>query len=279
MGISREKIHQVLQGSSEALGVLPELAAVRPRFSLHVYNTLPSTNREAWHLIDGGHGAGTVVIAEQQTAGRGQRGRQWVSEPGGLYLSLVLEPDCAIADAALITCASAWGVAIALENLGIPLQLKWPNDFVSHGRKVGGILTESRLGRSSGAPQDRVLRQVVVGIGLNWQNPLPENGQSLYALLPDPVQTSLKSLEALAAIALRGIIQGYQYWQWQGTRSLMTAYEQKLHNFGKPVTIDGHSAIVVGVSLQGELAISYPQAEFSRFQYLKPGDKSLGYNV
>jgi biotin-[acetyl-CoA-carboxylase] ligase BirA-like protein len=171
--LDAQRLTRALAASPAELGLLPEVASLRPDFQLHLYEQLPSTNETAWQLIDQGGGAGTVVIAAAQTAGRGQWGRTWVSPPGGLYLSLVLEPELPLPESSLLTLTSAWGIATSLGNLGLPLQIKWPNDLVSQGRKIGGILTESRLAHSPTPGHAPQLQQVVIGVGLNWDNPLP----------------------------------------------------------------------------------------------------------
>ncbi|NEQ46350.1 MAG: biotin--[acetyl-CoA-carboxylase] ligase [Leptolyngbya sp. SIOISBB] len=276
--IDYQRLITALVRPSSELGILPELAALRPDFQLHLYDRLPSTNQTAWQLIDQGHGAGTVVIAAEQTAGRGQWGRTWASPPGGLYLSLVLEPEMPLRHSNLLTLTSAWGIATSLLNLAIPIQIKWPNDLVSQGSKVGGILTESRLATSTTARASPQLQQVVIGVGLNWDNPLPTNAASIRQLLPDEASTRIKTLEDLAAIALRGILQGFYYWQQQGNSAFVNAYIQKLAHHGKKVKLDGHIARVEGVTLQGDLIVSLQHNGQKFVRFLKPGEISLGYN-
>ncbi|RZM74683.1 biotin--[acetyl-CoA-carboxylase] ligase [Leptolyngbya iicbica] len=276
--LDAQRITQALTGSAAELGLQAEVASLRPDFQLHLYEQLPSTNETAWQLIDQGSGAGTVVIAARQTAGRGQWGRTWVSPPGGLYLSLVLEPELPLPQSFLLTLTSAWGIATSLTNLGAPIQIKWPNDLVSQQRKVGGILTESRLVKSPTAGDAPQLQQVVVGVGLNWDNPLPDNAISVRELWPEPSVPRVKTLEALAAIALRGILQGLYYWQQQGNAAFVNAYTQKLAHQGKTVTVDGHTARVEGVSLQGELIVSVQHEGKNFVRSLKPGEIRLGYN-
>jgi BirA family transcriptional regulator, biotin operon repressor / biotin---[acetyl-CoA-carboxylase] ligase len=112
---------------------------------------------------------GTAVVATVQTGGRGQRGRVWSSAAGGLWLSVVARPT---STEAIGTLAIRVGLAIAaaLEEQ-VPgvgsLTLKWPNDLLLEGRKLGGILTEARWS------EDRCL-WVVIGVGLNVRNILPE---------------------------------------------------------------------------------------------------------
>ncbi|MEL7315610.1 MAG: biotin--[acetyl-CoA-carboxylase] ligase [Cyanobacteria bacterium J06559_3] len=274
------RIIEALNRPAAMLGVLPELATLRPKLNLHVFDTVASTNQSAWELVAQGAGAGTVVIARQQTAGRGQWGRTWVSATGGLYLSLVLEPELAIAEATLLTLASAWGIATCLQHLGLPIQLKWPNDLVYEGRKVGGILTETRVGarRSSGEPVP-CIQTAVIGIGLNWANPLPPNATSLQQLLPDSPSEGLKGLEDLAAIALRGVLQGYHYWQYRGAAALTVAYQEKLCNLGQIVPVEGHMGQVSGVSSTGKLTVSLDHLGQESIRCFRPGEITLSYNV
>jgi len=128
--------------------------------------SVSSTNTLARELAEEGAPEGTLVLAEEQTAGRGRLGRRWLAPSGtSLLLSLVLRPQLPAAKAPQLTIISALAVRSAIgETVGLPAQLKWPNDILIHGRKVGGILIESS---SLGAG----LRYVIVGIGVNVNMP------------------------------------------------------------------------------------------------------------
>ncbi len=133
-------------------------------FRLCHYATIGSTNDEAKALARAGAANGTLVWADEQTAGRGRRGRLWRSPPGNLYLSLVLRPDAAPSRAAQLGFVAALGLGDALQPLVGPalrLRYKWPNDLLANGQKLAGILLESETSAS-----DRV-DFVVVGIGVN----------------------------------------------------------------------------------------------------------------
>jgi BirA family transcriptional regulator, biotin operon repressor / biotin---[acetyl-CoA-carboxylase] ligase len=121
-----------------------------------------STNDRARELLVQGDADGAVVVADEQTAGRGRRGRTWQSPPGrNLYLSVALVPEIGAADAWRLGLATALAVAGACEAVA-RVALKWPNDVVSagDGRKVGGLLVETIV------ESDR-LRGAVLGIGIN----------------------------------------------------------------------------------------------------------------
>lgn len=273
-----QRLITALNRPASELGSLPEFAALRPDWQIHIYDTSPSTNLTAWQLVDQGAGAGTVVIAREQTAGRGQWGRPWVSPLGGLYLSLVLEPELLLHRSNLLTLTSAWGIVTSLRNLDIELQIKWPNDLIGQGRKVGGILTESRLQSSTAAGGSPRLQQVVIGLGLNWDNPPMPQAISVRQLLPDLPFPRVETLEDLAAIALRGILQGFYFWQQQGDEAFMAAYHQHLAHCDKKIDLNGHPATVEGVSLEGDLIVTTHQNGQKLARSLKPGEISLGYN-
>ena len=126
-------------------------------------DTVDSTNNEVKRRAAGEVPAGLAVVAAQQTGGRGRRGRSFISPPGGLYLSALLQPDCPLEQVSALTAWSAVAVCDAIEALcGVRPGIKWPNDVILEGRKVCGILTELDLEGETAA-----LRYVVVGIGVN----------------------------------------------------------------------------------------------------------------
>jgi BirA family biotin operon repressor/biotin-[acetyl-CoA-carboxylase] ligase len=133
---------------------------------VHHYETLGSTNDLAKDLAARGAPEGTVVVAETQTGGRGRLGREWDSPAGvGLYASLVLRPMLPPLELPQITLTTAVAVVRALRRAaGVTPGIKWPNDLLLDGKKLGGILTEME------SESDRI-RHVVVGLGLNVNNP------------------------------------------------------------------------------------------------------------
>jgi len=133
---------------------------------VHFFETLNSTNDLAKELAAQGAPEGAVVVAEAQTGGRGRLGREWNSPPGvGLYVSLVLRPMLPPMELPQITLTTAVAVVRAVRRVaGLAPGIKWPNDLLLNGKKLGGILTEMET------ESDRI-RHVVVGLGLNVNNP------------------------------------------------------------------------------------------------------------
>ncbi|WP_226581733.1 biotin--[acetyl-CoA-carboxylase] ligase [Acuticoccus sediminis] len=99
------------------------------------------------------------VIADRQVAGRGRRGRPWVSEPGNLYASFAFSPTWSETAFGLLPLAAAVALADAVDSLGVSARVKWPNDVLVNGLKVSGILIESEWVGT--------VRRVVVGFGVN----------------------------------------------------------------------------------------------------------------
>ena len=126
---------------------------------LRRYQTLGSTNDAARDWAEAGAPDGAVVIAREQTQGRGRRGRDWVSPPDcGLLFSMIVRDIETLAHA---TLGAAVAMAMAIEAIcGMRAQVKWPNDVLLHNRKVGGILCEAQWknGRAE---------FLIIGIGLN----------------------------------------------------------------------------------------------------------------
>ena len=151
---------ELLDAAKVQATLRPEAASLLSRLEIH--ETISSTNALAMQQAEQGGAAGLVCTAEQQSAGRGRRGRQWVSPfASNLYLSVVWEFSQGAAALEGLSLAVGVAVAKALSSCDLPaVQLKWPNDVLYDGAKLGGILLEM-TGDAAG------VCQVVVGVGLN----------------------------------------------------------------------------------------------------------------
>lgn len=167
---SSRKKGYLLQRSSDLLieGEVRERLGTRifgRRKIFHFVET-DSTNIRARYLADRGEPEGTVVIAESQTAGRGRRGRSWFSPLGeNVYVSVILRPSLPPDEISGLTLLASVAAAESLRSLtAIPARIKWPNDLVAGGKKLGGILTQVS------AEMDFV-DYVIIGLGLNVNTP------------------------------------------------------------------------------------------------------------
>ena len=134
------------------------------RDTLYWYDTIDSTNTKAKELAKDGAPHGTVLIAGHQTGGRGRLGRSFSSPAGmGVYLSVILRPNCPPEDLMHLTCATAVAMCEAVEKAsGIRPGIKWTNDLVFRKKKLGGILTELSVNQITG-----LVDYAIIGIGIN----------------------------------------------------------------------------------------------------------------
>jgi BirA family biotin operon repressor/biotin-[acetyl-CoA-carboxylase] ligase len=129
---------------------------------LRYFDSIGSTNTEALKWAEGGAPEGALVVANHQTEGRGRWGRTWLSAPDSLLqFSLILRPELPVERLGLVTTALGVACADVIEVMaGIPTGIKWPNDVIVRGRKLAGILVESKL---NGAQ----LSTAIAGVGIN----------------------------------------------------------------------------------------------------------------
>lgn len=151
-----------------APALLDRLHGLRLGRPLHVFAQLGSTNDHARELAEAGAPEGTLVLAEEQTAGRGRGGRRWLTPAGSaLAFSLILRPPWPARHGARLSMLAGLAVCDALgQTAGLTAALKWPNDVLLNGRKTAGLLVESVL-------EGERLAYAVIGLGLNvsWAPP------------------------------------------------------------------------------------------------------------
>jgi len=155
----------------------PAVGAGLDGFDVEFHDSLDSTNRRARDLAGRGR-ENVVVLAAEQTGGRGRLDRDWASPRGGIWLSVLLRPPVPAAHAPVYTLAAAVAVTRAVREVGVDATIKWPNDVLVGGRKLAGVLTEAEHEGGS-------LAWLVVGVGLN-ANVAP-------ATLPGDRPTSLRA--------------------------------------------------------------------------------------
>lgn len=240
-----------------------ELGGGEPCPQFCCFERVDSTNRLAWEAPT----LPTVIIAQQQTAGRGQWGRTWQSPPGGLYLSLAIpSPDL---PPLIVTLIAGWAIASTLRNFHLPVSLKWPNDLLLEGRKLGGIKTEQRSGTN----------RLVIGVGINWSNPVPPEGinvRSAQAYPSHPGHT-LPSLEHLATLIVISIQQGLAQWPAPQIPQFIPQYWELLESRHRSVTVAGAIGEIIGITPQGELRIRLRGVGTQTEITCAPGSVSLGY--
>ncbi|KAF1073787.1 biotin--[acetyl-CoA-carboxylase] ligase [Halodesulfovibrio sp. MK-HDV] len=223
---------------------------------VHYLPSVGSTNIEAMQLAFTDAPEGTVVVADEQTGGRGRQGRTWHSPLGcGLYVSVVLRPDIAPNEAPIITLLTNVAAAEAVyELVGILPVCKWPNDVLIEGCKIAGNLTEIFLSGDA-------VGHIVSGVGINVR-PLPKK------LVPD-LRTAPCSLEGVAGKSisrvelLQAYLVRYEHWYMlvkeQGFAPLLTRWKELTDVVGKELTVQVRGETIKGtvtdVSTDGMLLL------------------------
>lgn len=220
-----------------------------------------STNNEAKRRCIAGQGNSLLVVAGRQTAGRGRKGRCWVSDDGqGLWMSLVVTPEIDISQIQKITLLTAVSVCDALIGLdaGLEPRIKWPNDILLGGRKLCGILCEM-ISDMDGA------HYVVLGIGINMRVPrggFPEEITHKATALEEWLQEPPPRLALAAAVV--NSIDGYLR-QWaESFLPVAEAYRKYMLPAGSPVIwmegdAAGREAVLMGVDDEGGLLLMTEQ--------------------
>lgn len=180
---------------------LDELRERWSRESVHLYGSVGSTNERAGELAESGAPAGTVVLAREQTEGRGRAGRRWHSPPDtGLYMSVIFRPD-RIDNPVLLQLVAGLGIAAELDAdfEGLDPAVKWPNDLVADDRKFGGVLSEATW-------EEDTPRHLVVGTGINVGEPdgFPEGLRGGATSLQEVLDEEIPLVEVADAV-LRGL--------------------------------------------------------------------------
>ncbi len=219
--------------------------------TLHRHDLIDSTNDEALRLARDGAPDGTIVVARQQSAGRGRQGRLWISPPGNVYVSYLVRtarfPGFVPARAAEIGFVAALAVADTLDTIIAGSRLKWPNDVLLAGAKIAGILTEM-TGNA-----------IIIGIGINVAHSPPD--------MPYPV-VSAAALGATASaedalVTLTGRLdQRLADWAARGFGPVREAWLQRGPTQGQSLTARVGASTVTGrfagLAEDGALLLSTP---------------------
>ena len=261
---------QRLSNSQNQIKTLTQQLDIATPIPLHIFDSIPSTNTKLWELIDGGIEIPVGAIALQQTAGKGQWGKSWFSPDGGLYLSVALSLDLAIINHPHLVMATAWGITIVLRHYQLPVTIKWSNDLILEQRKLGGIKIETRNSHHK-------IIQAVVGVGINWCNPVPAIGINLQSYYQDKSQKNITSLEELAAITTYGVLLGYRYYLSVGIEQLLIDYLAILSSLGQQVMFNNCPGKVTGVTIEGKLKVRLRSPGATTEITFAQGQISLGY--
>lgn len=239
---------------------------------LEAYAEIDSTNRRARQLGEEGAAGGAVVVAESQTAGRGRRGRSWVTPAGSaLAFSVLLRPQLPPQRVSMLTLVAAMAVSRAIdEQTGLSTRIKWPNDIVVNKKKLCGILTEM-------STELEVIHYVVIGIGINvhireFPQELQEKATSLY------LETGKRwNRSELLGLVMKYLEEYLEKFESSGDMSgLRAEYEARLAGKGSQVSLEENGAVrralCLGITDNGGLLV---QHEDGRTEEIISGEVSV----
>ncbi len=241
---------------------------------IHHFHVTDSTNTQAKHMAASGAPNGTILIAEQQSGGRGRLGRQFFSPPGmGVYLSVILRPDCSPNQLMHLTCAAAVAACNAVEAAaGFRPDIKWTNDLVAGNRKLGGILTELSID-----PKTRRVEYAVVGIGINCCQSEADFDPSIRSMACSIHSVTGRQVDRILLIcelikALYAMDEGLLTQR----EAILNRYREGCRTLGKEVSVvqgeQSRHAVALDIDPQGALIVRYADGSI---QAVNSGEVSI----
>jgi len=214
--------------------------------NIYVLPQVDSTNVVAFRLALKGAQEGAVVFAESQTKGKGRLGRRWESPVGSnIYLSIILKPKIPPSKIPLITLMAAVACAEAVEEVaGLLPTIKWPNDLLIEGKKLGGILTEADM-------EMDVINFVVLGIGINCnmtRTSFPPSIKDTATSLQEVLGREISRLPLIQAI-LRHLEQWYTILVQGRGGEIRRRWKELSQIKGKGVAVTFMGAVIKGTAL------------------------------
>ena len=219
------------------------------------FDVTDSTNTQAKSLGEGDAPNGTLVVADKQESGRGRRGRSFESPAGtGIFMTLLLKPEIEPQNASMLTLVAALAVAKGMEHMvELPVQIKWPNDIIVHGKKVCGILTEM-------SAQMDYVNYIVIGIGINVSNEdFPEEIKDVATSIY--LESGKRINRAMLIEKIWEEFEAYYelYEKTQDLSKLVKEYDSYLVNRGQKVRVldprEPYEGKAMGITDRGELIV------------------------
>lgn len=231
--------------------------------NLYYFNTIGSTNTYAKELASKGASHGTVIIADSQTGGRGRMGRNFHSPAGqGIYLSMILRPQCPAGQLMHLTCAVAVATADGIQSAtDLRPGIKWTNDLVIGKKKLGGILTELSLNSEGNVDY------AVVGIGINCAQAPEDFPEDIRQIATSLALCTGKAIDRAAVIAQILVALQKMSSNLQDTTATLSRYRQDCITIGQKISLVRGETVQHGVALDvdesGALIVEFADGEIA----------------
>ena len=224
--------------------------------NLYVFKEVSSTNTLAKFLSMNDVENGTVIISEKQTQAKGRSGKQWESPLGGVWMSIILNPNVDHSKLPLITLATGVAVAKTLESIGVENpEIKWPNDIMINGKKVCGILTEA-------VAKFNTIENVIIGVGIDANLDVEQFPEELR----EGTTTLKKELgrDGNENLLIKTFLEEFEkiseQFSHEGYEDILKEWRKRSYSIGKIVEVREpfntyYDAYVLGISKEGALVV------------------------
>lgn len=224
--------------------------------NIHYYKEVTSTNDIAKDLIKNDEPEGSVVIAEQQSAGRSRKNREWASPEGGIWMTLILKPNVSLLEASKLTIVAGVSIAKTLhDEYDIDAGIKWPNDILIGSKKICGILTEAVT------DENNDIKAILIGIGMDInvdKEDIPENLQNIATSVKEETHKELKRAEILN-VFFKIFEDFYEEFKAGDIKNIISEWRRLSSTTGNRVKVyKDRKAIIadaVGISNEGALIV------------------------
>ena len=250
---SKQKLGYKLTGNSNELFPWEITAGLKTKKvgqQAYYFDSTDSTQNQALKMANEDASDGTVIVAAKQTGGKGRAGRKWVSPKGGIWFSIILQPNFDISVTTLFPIASALALSIAIEKtFKINPELKWPNDLTIKGKKVAGILVDATL-------ESNRIENLVLGIGINFDVDKKQIEKSLkrtlnfYGVASLTEQNSdVRPVELIQSFLIE-LEKIYELLNKKKTKKIISEWTKRSSTIGKRVEIDTREGKIKGKAIK-----------------------------
>lgn len=232
--------------------------------NIHLYKEVTSTNDIAKKFVDDDAPEGTVIIAEQQTAGRSRKRADWVSPEGGIYMTIILKPEITLIEASKLTIVTGVALARTLhDHFKIDAGIKWPNDILIGSKKICGILTEAVT------DYDKI-KAVLIGVGVDLNidyEDIPEDLKDIATSVKEETNEELKRTEILK-VFFKEFEEFYEEFKKGNFKKIISEWRRLSSTTGKRVKVyKGNKALeadAVGIDTKGALIVELDDGSLER---------------
>lgn len=240
----------------------PYLVGNTKKLRIEVHKSLGSTNTLLKELATSGEEEGKVIIAEEQTEGRGRFGRSFYSpSKTGIYMSILLRPKMTAEESFFITTSAAVAVARAIEKISdCKAEIKWVNDVYCNGKKVCGILTEAAVDFEGGG-----LEYAVVGIGINILKPKEDFPKDLKDIATSILRTESYSANVRSQLIAEILNNFFEYYENSQGKEFLEEYRNRSFLLGKEIMVVSggkkEKAVAMNIDDKGQMVVKLPDGK------------------